>query len=87
MPKLYVVMEGEGIGTKRIADYMFQIAANFRPDVVFEREEDAHRHAEHLAATKVGKEIYVMESKVAVSARKPTIVVKQFNDKGEMIPI
>ena len=86
MSKFYVVVEGEGIGTKRISDFVFQLATSFRPDLVFETEDAAQRHAEHMATQKLGKEIYIMMSIRSVSARKPTIVIKQFNDKGELLP-
>jgi len=87
MPALYIVIEGESAITKRINDYLFQIPNLSRPDLIFEREEDAILHAKKLAGDKVGKEMIIMKSVLSLSARKPTIVVKTYNEKGECIPV
>lgn len=86
MPKVFMVVESEGGNTKRINDFMLQVATAFRPDLMFEREQDAIAHAQKLAMTNVGREIFILESKSTVSARKPTIIHKKFNENGELVP-
>ena len=86
MPKMYIVIEGEGKNTKRVTDTTFQVQTTARPDLIFEREGDALTHAARLAGEAVGREILVFETKCTISARKPTLITKIFNDKGELIP-
>ena len=86
MPKMYIVIEGEGKNTKRASDTIFQVSVAARPDLIFEREGDAIAHATKLAGSEIGREILVFETKFTVSARKPAIITKVFNDKGELIP-